>query len=93
MIIKTFIKQAPVIGSAYGFTQTAIKVTNCTTPSGAVVTACRSIIIDCTPPVRKYPLLCASLLTCSAGAICTGNPLMASAAIQVGEAIIEDFTS
>lgn len=93
MILNYLIKQAPVIGYAYGFTQTAVKVTKCSTPSGAIFTACKSIVIDCTPPVIKYPILWNTFATCSVGAVCTGSPLLASASIQVGEAIIQDITS
>lgn len=62
LIIGVLLKNAPVIGSCYGFSTTAIKVYNSTTPSGAIKTAAKGVILDCTPPVVKYPVLCAALL-------------------------------
>jgi hypothetical protein len=48
MIVKPLLKNAPVIGSCYGFSTTAVKAYNCSTPSGAIVTAAKGIVIDCT---------------------------------------------
>jgi len=83
-------KNAPVIGSFYGFTVTAIKVYNSTTPSGAIKTAVKGVILDCTPPVIKYPVLCAALLACCIATVTTGgNPLAMSATATIAEAIVE----
>jgi hypothetical protein len=90
MVVKLLLKNAPVIGSVYGLTQTAIKVHNCTTPTGAVITAGKSIILDCTSPIVKYPALCAAFLACGVASFTTGgNPLAVSAMVTVGECIIE----
>jgi len=88
-MLSQLMKNAPVIGSAYGFVKTAHQLYNCTTPAGAVVTATKGIILDCTPPLIKYPALCALCLSCSVVGTCTGNPLVISAAITLGEAIVE----
>ena len=73
MIIGTLIKNAPVIGSCYGFANTAVKAYNCSTPSGAIVTAAKGVVIDCTPPVIKYPDLCSALAGCSIASVTTGS--------------------
>lgn len=54
MVVRSLLKHAPVIGSVYGFATTAMKVSNCTTPSGAIITAAKGIVIDPIPPVVKY---------------------------------------
>ena len=57
MIVGPLIKNAPVIGSCYGFATTAIKVYNATSPSKAIIVGVKGIILDCTLPVIKYPAL------------------------------------
>ena len=90
MIIEPLLKNAPILGSCYGFTKTAIKVYNSTTPTGAIKTAVKGIVLDCTPPVIKYPALCAALLGCCIAGLATGgNPLVISATVTIGEAIVE----
>ena len=89
MFVKMFIKQAPLIGTAASFADTAIKVYNSTTPTGAIKCAVKGIVIDCTPTVIKYPDLCSALLCCSVATVTTGSPLCASAACFVGEEILE----
>ena len=53
-MLNPLIKQVPVVGQAYGFTKTAMKVYNSTSPVEAAV----SIIDDCVPPQIKYPVKC-----------------------------------
>jgi hypothetical protein len=90
MIVGPLLKNAPVIGSCYGFAQTSIKVYNSTTPSGAIKTAVKGVVLDCTPPVIKYPALCAALAGCCIASVATGgNPLAVSATVTLGEAIVE----
>jgi len=48
IIIKALMKNALIIGSAYLFATTAIEVTNCTTSSGAIMTASKGKVLDCT---------------------------------------------
>jgi hypothetical protein len=90
MIVGPLIKNAPVIGSCYGFAITAVKVYNSSTPSGAIKTAVKGVVLDCTPPVIKYPALCAALVGCCIASVTTGgNPLAVSATVTIGEAIVE----
>jgi hypothetical protein len=64
----------PVAGSAYGFARTCYKVYNSTSPTKALVAGVKGIVLDCTPPVIKYPLLCAGALACGGAACLTGDP-------------------
>jgi hypothetical protein len=76
MLPSQFVKQTPVIGSVYGFYRTARKVYDAATPAGAIKQAVKGIVIDCTPPHIKYPILCASLATTGLACVITGfNPL------------------
>ena len=50
------------MGQAYGFTKTAMKVYNSTSPVKAVKVAAVSIIDDCAPPQIKYPVKCGYFL-------------------------------
>lgn len=54
--LKTVAPFVPVAGLAYGFAKTCVRVYNATSPTAAIVAGCKGIIIDCTPPVIKYPL-------------------------------------
>ena len=60
MIVNTALKTVapfvPVAGSAYGFARTCVKVYKSTSPTKALVAGVKGIVIDCTPPVIKYPL-------------------------------------
>lgn len=94
MVLAPFLKNAPVIGSCYGFATTAIKVYNSTTPSRAVKAAVKGLVLDCTPPAIKYPVLCAALAGCCVASVATGgNPLVVSATVTIGEAIVESSLS
>lgn len=42
----------------------------------------KDILIDCTPPVVKYPLLCAGALACGGAACLTGDPIF----LEIGRA-------
>ena len=73
-MLGPLIKNAPVIGSCYGFATTAVK----------------GVVIDCTPPIIKYPALCAALATCCFASYVTGgNPLVVSPTVTIGESIVE----
>jgi hypothetical protein len=69
MILNKILKKAaphvPVVGSAYGFVKTCVRVSSASTPAGAVVQGCKGIIINCIPPTIKYPALCAAALGCT----------------------------
>lgn len=88
--IEPLIRQAPVIGSFYGFSKTARKVYNATSPSHAIGCAIKGGVIDCTPPFIKYPALCTALAACCVASFTTsGNPGVVSATILVADTIVE----
>jgi len=58
-----------VVGLIYRFTKTCINVYNSTSPTKALIAKAKRLVIDCTPPTIKYPLLCAGALACRALAL------------------------
>ena len=91
MLSKLFVRNVPVVGTTAGFVKTAYYCTKCATVGGAVGTAVKGVFLNCTPPVIAYPALCAALGATTVVAVCTGNPLVASAAIQCAEACVEEI--
>ena len=93
MIINTALKTvAPfvlVAGSAYGFARTCVKVYNATSPTKALIAGVKGIVIDCTSPVIKYPLLCAGAVACGGAACVTSDPNFAVGAFECCSAIVE----
>jgi hypothetical protein len=79
----------PVVGSAFGFVKTCIKVSRATSPAGAVVKGCKCIILDCTPPVIKYPALCAAALGCTVAGCLTGDANFIVGALECSKAILD----
>ena len=89
-MINTFIKQVPVVGQAYSFTKTAMKVYNSTSPIEAVKIAAVSILDDCAPPQVKYPIKCGILAGQIGIAISSGgNPWDVSLLIGSARQIID----
>ena len=93
MIVSTALKTVapfvPVAVSAYGFTRRYIKVYNATSPTKALVAGFKGVVIECTPPYIKYPLLCAGALACGGAACVTGDPNFAVGAFECCNAIVE----
>ena len=90
MMPSSLVKQTPVIGSVYGFYRTATRVYDASSPGGAVKSALKGILIDCTPPLIKYPVLCRSLVASGAACLVTGgNPLAVSCFVNTGRLIVE----
>ena len=87
--LKTMSSYVPVVGSLYGFTKTCVRVYNATIPSKALIAGVKGIVIDCTPPVVKFPLLCATGLACGSCKCITGDPNFAVGAIECCTTIIE----
>ena len=89
-MLNPLIKQVPVVGQAYGFTKTAMKVYNSTSPVEAVKVAAVSIIDDCAPPQIKYPVKCRIFLAQVGLAISSGgNPWAVAMAIGSARQIID----
>lgn len=54
-------KHILISGQLYGLTTAAMKVYNSTSPVEALKLAAKSIVIDCSPPIIKYPVKCSIL--------------------------------
>ena len=89
MVLKAVSPFVSVAGSAYGFAITCVKVYNATSPTKALIAGVKGIVIDCTPPVIKYPLLCAGAIACGGVACVTGDPNFAVGAFECCNAILE----
>lgn len=88
-MMKEILENVPIVGQAYGLTKTAMIVYNSTSPIEAVKNATLSIIIDCTPPVIKYPVKCAVFaLSCTVAVTSGGNPFSVSLAIGAAKQLI-----
>jgi hypothetical protein len=87
--VKTVAPLVPVVSSAYGFGRTCIRVYNATSLTKALIAGVKRIVIDSTPPVVKYPLLCAGAAGCGVAAFCTGDPNFAIGAFECLSAIVE----
>jgi hypothetical protein len=74
LALKTVAPFVPVAGSAFGFVKTCGSVYTATSPTKAVIAGVKGIVIDCTPPYIRYPLLCAGALTCGGCTLVTGDP-------------------
>lgn len=79
----------PVVGSAYGFGKTCIEVYSATSPSRAIVAGVKGVVVNCTPPIIKYPALCAAILACGGAACVTGDPNFAFGAIECATEIVK----
>lgn len=72
--LKKITPFVPVVGSIYGFTKSCVEIYNSSSPTKAVISGVKCILVNCTPPAVKYPLLCSAALTCAGGAVLTGDP-------------------
>lgn len=89
-VIEPVKQNAPIVGSLFGFYSTAQKVSNCTSVGGVLKEATKGIFISCTPPVVRYPVLCAALLTTGTACIATGgHPLAISCFVNTGNLIVD----
>ena len=79
----------PVVGSTYNFGRTCVKVCKASSPSGAIVVRVKGVIIDCTPPVVKYPALCAAMLACGGASYVTWDPNYVFGAIECATEIVK----
>lgn len=87
--LQTVSPYVPVLGSAYGVIKTCVKVYNATSPANAILVGVKGVLIDCTPPVVKYPALCAAIVGCTAGACITGDPNFLVGAFECTNTVIK----
>ena len=88
-VLKKVAPHVPVVSSAYGFIKICVRVSSASTLTGAVIQGCKGIIIDCTPPVIKYPALCAAALGCTIAGCATGDPNFFVGALECSKSILE----
>ena len=79
----------PVVGSAYCFGKTCIKVYSAASPFRAIVAKVKGVVVNCMPPIIKYPALCAAMLACGGAACVTGGPNFAFNAIECATEIVK----
>jgi len=89
-VLNLLIKQIPVVGQTYGFTKTAMKIYNSTSPVEAAKVAAISITDDCAPPQIKYPVKCSILIAQVGLAVSSGGNLWAVAIVIVSARQIID---
>jgi hypothetical protein len=88
-VLKKVAPFVPVLGSAYGFTKTCVKVYNATSPTKALIAGVKGVVVDCTPPIIKYPLLCAGAVLCGGCAVFTGDPNFIVGALECCSGIVD----
>ena len=89
-MIEQVITQAPIVGSVCGLLKTSYKVYNASLPGEAVCLAAQGILLDCTPPYIKYPLLCAYLVASDAVTVVSGgNPVAIAGTVNATRLIVE----
>jgi len=93
MIVSSLLKNTPVIGSALSFGLACQKASTCITPAGKIGYCLKRIVIDCTPPVIKYPALCIAAGATGIATIVYPNPYTAAACAYCCEGIVEEFVS
>ena len=88
-VLGIFLRNVTYVGSAYGFAKTCNKVYNLTTPVVALTSGVKGIVFNCAPPVIKYPVLCPTLVACSAAYVSTcGNPLVVAVTTNIARTIV-----
>ena len=94
MIINLTLKKVspfiPVASSAYGFTKTCFKVYNSATSTKALVSGFKGIIIDCTPVIIKYLLLCTGAIACVIATYITGDFNFAVGTFECCSALVKE---
>lgn len=94
-VLTSLVESTPVVGQTMGFVKTASKVYKATTPTAAATAAVEGIIIDCSPPVIKYPIKCTILVAQLCLAIGSASnpitgPMTASLVIGQATSILEE---
>ena len=81
----------PITGSVYGLVKTSIRVYEASTPVNTACEAFSGVLLDCSPPIVKYPLLCAYLMALEDIRVSTGgNSLAIFDTLNVVQLIIEE---
>ena len=89
-MLEQAITQAPIVGSVYDLLKTLYEVYNAYSPGEAVCLAGQGILLNCTPPYIKYPLLCAYLAASGAVTVASGgNPIAIAGTVNATRLIVE----
>ena len=88
-MIESIIGNTPILGSCYGLVKTSINIYTASSPVEAVQTGIIGAFVNCTPPVIKYPILCAHLVVSAITTVSTGgNPIAAASTVNAIRMII-----
>ena len=83
------VESIPIVGSCYGLVKTSIKIYTASSPVEAVQIGLIGVFLNCTPPVIKYPVLCAHLMVSGITTVSTGdNPLAVASTVNAVRMII-----
>ena len=90
MIIGSVVSNVPIVGSCYGLVKTSMSVYTSSSPLEAVKNGLVGVVVNCTPPAVKYPILCAHLLGSAVVTASTGcNPVAVASTINAARLIID----
>ena len=79
----------PIVGSCYGLAKTSVNIYTASSPVEAVQIGLIGVFLNCTPPVIKYPVLCAHLMVSGIATVSTGgNPLAIASTVNAARMII-----
>ena len=82
----------PVVGPMVKFTKKASKLTKITNPVTAASRGVGLVVISCTGPVIKYPVLCALWGTTAIVGGITVNPVLIGFSLEFSEIILEEIS-
>ena len=83
------VENLPIVGSCYGLVKTSMNVYTASSPLEAVQIGLIGVVLNCTPPVIKYPVLCAHLMVSGITTVSTGgNPLAVASTVNAVRMII-----
>ena len=83
------IESIPIVGSCYGLAKTSVNIYTASSPVEAVQIGLIGVFLNCTPPVIKYPVLCAHLMVSGIATVSTGgNPLAIASTVNAARMII-----
>ena len=83
------VESIPILGSCYGLVKTSINIYTASSSVEAVQIGLIGVFLNCTPPVIKYPVLCAHLMVSGITTVSTGgNPLAVALTVNAVRMII-----
>ena len=89
-IASTGSEFVPIVGPMIKFTTKASKITKISNPVTAASRGVGLVVIACTGPIIKYPVLCALWGTTAVVVGATANPVLIGASLEFSEMILEE---